>query len=118
MDKNERLWAIEGFVAGIDELKTVLGADVAPAVDRVKAGLVAALADRDVGRTQEAVVKVGQAMAGLAALGDKLGEAEGDLMRVLTANFLGGLALGDGETVESNLERIQQKAGTVKKDYS
>ena len=44
MAGDERQWPLERLVLGIDELKVVLGADVAPQVERVKEHLVRALA--------------------------------------------------------------------------
>ena len=50
MSENERQWAIEGFIAGIDELKTVLGPEAVGPVECAKEELLRALAHRDGGR--------------------------------------------------------------------
>ena len=56
-----------------------------------------------------------KAMADLATLGDRLGGAEGALMRAVTAAFIQGLARDDRDAVERNLSVIQSHAGTPKK---
>jgi hypothetical protein len=106
---------IERFVGGIDELKTVLGADAAPIIDKVKAELVAAMAARDRGDRDGAVLAIARGMAGLAALGDRFGGAEGAMMRAVTGALIEGLARDDREKVEHNLAIIQANAGTPKK---
>lgn len=109
-----RLWALERFVAGIDELKTVLGVDVAPVVDRAKQQLVVGMAARDRGDRPAALVALANAMAELATLGDRLGGTEGAMMRAVTAAFIQGLAREDREQVERTLAVIQSQAGTPK----
>ena len=116
MAGEERQWPIERLVGGIDELRTVLGADVGPAVDRVKAELIGAMAARDRGDRDEALTAIARGMGELAALGDRLGEAEGAMMRAVTAAFIGGMARDDRDAVESNLEAIESRAGTPRKD--
>jgi hypothetical protein len=112
---DERQWAIERFVGGIDELKNVLGVEVAPTIDRVKHELNRAIARRDSGDREGAIVGVARAMAELAGLGDRLGGMEGSMMRAVTAAFIQGLARSDREAVETNLARMQSQAGTPKK---
>ncbi len=114
MAQDERLWAIERFVGGIDELKTVLGPEVAPAVDRAKSELIAAMAARDRGAREDAILALARGMSELAALGDTLGEAEGGMMRAVTAQLIKGLAADDKAAVEQNLAIIQSQAGTPK----
>jgi len=106
---------MESFLGSLDELKTVLGAGAAPAIEKAKAGLVAGLAKRDQGDVPAAVAHVAAAMAELAALGDRLGQAEGAMMRAITAQFVSALGRGDRQAIEENLERIQRNAGTAKK---
>jgi hypothetical protein len=115
MASDDRLWMIERFVGGIDELKTVLGADAAPVIDKVKHELITAMAARDRGDRDAAVVAIARGMAGLAALGDRFGGAEGAMMRAVTAALIEGLARDDREKVEQNLAIIQSQAGTPKK---
>jgi len=116
MADEERQWPIERFVGGVDELKNVLGADVAPAVERTKAELIRAIAARDNGDRDAALVSIAKAMGELAGLGDRLGGAEGQMMRAVTAAFIGGLARDDRDTVERNLAKIESQAGTPRKD--
>jgi hypothetical protein len=116
MAGDERAWPIERFVGGIDELKTVLGPDAAPVVDKVKHELIAAMAARDRGERDAAVAALARGMAALAGLGDALGGAEGAMMRAVTAAFIQGLARDDREQVERSLAVIQANAGTPKKD--
>jgi len=115
MSVDERLWAIERFVGGIDELKTVLGPQAAPGVDRAKSELVAAMAARDRGERREAILALARGMSALAVLGDTLGPAEGGMMRAVTGELIKGLASEDREAVEQNLAIIQSQAGTPKK---
>jgi hypothetical protein len=115
MSGDERLWAIERFVGGIDELKVVLGAEAAPAVDRAKAELLEAMAARDRGSRQDAILALARGMSELAALGDTLGAAEGGMMRAVTSQLIKGLATEDKGAVEQNLAIIQSQAGTLKK---
>ena len=115
MSGDERLWAIERFVGGIDELKTVLGAEAAPAVDRAKTQLMAAMAARDRGAREDAILALARGMSELATLGDTLGAAEGGMMRAVTAELIRGLATEDKQAVEQNLAIIQSQAGTPKK---
>ena len=42
-------------------------------------------------------------------------EAEGAVMRAITAQFVTALGRGDRQAIEENLERIQRNAGTAKK---
>lgn len=116
MADEERQWAIERFVTGIDELKTVLGQETAPAIDRVKSHLVAAAAARDDGKRTQALESLARAMTVLAELGDQIGGAEGAMMRAVTAAFLQGLAADDREAVERNLALIESRAGTPKRE--
>jgi hypothetical protein len=117
MAGDERDWPIERFVGGIDELKTVLGTDTGPVIDKVKHELIAAMAARDRGDRDGALVALARAMADLAGLGDRLGGAEGAMMRAVTAALIGGLARDDREQVERSLQVIQSNAGTPKKDH-
>ena len=115
MADDERQWPLERLVLGIDELKVVLGPEVAPAVERVKEFLVRALAHRDRGDRTASLEAVASAMAELAALGDRLDSAEGAMMRAVAGAFVGGLAREDRNAVEQNLNIIQARAGTPKK---
>ena len=115
MPDDERQWPLERLVIGIDELKGVLGAEVAPQVERVKEHLVRALAYRDRGDRAAALEAIASAMAALAALGDELDSAEGTMMRAVAAAFVGGLARDDRDVVERNLGIIQSHAGKPKK---
>ena len=117
MAAEERQWAIERFVTGIDELKMVLGQETTPAIDRVKSHLIAAAAARDDGKRSQALESLARAMIGLAELGDRIGGAEGAMMRAVTAAFLQGLAADDREAVERNLALIESHAGTPKKEH-
>jgi hypothetical protein len=116
VSSDERLWVIERFVGGIDGLKSVLGADSAPVVEKVKVGLAAAMAARDRGDRDGAIVALAHSMADLASLGERLGGAEGEMMRMVTAALIEGLARDDREQVERNLAIIQSNAGTPRKD--
>jgi hypothetical protein len=115
MSRDERLWMIERFAGGVDELKVVLGAGAAQGVDKVKQQLVAAMAARDRGDRDASLLALARAMAELAALGDLLGGDEGTMMRAVTRAFIEGLAREDRDQVERALGVIQSQAGTPKK---
>ena len=112
---NERRWGLEGFVGRLSELTTVLGPDVAPVVERVQSEVAAGIAERDRGDIGAATARVATAMAELAALGDRVGPAEGAMMRALTAQFIDGMNRGDRERMETDLDRIQERTGRPKR---
>ena len=116
MDNDEIQWPLERFLGGLDELKAVLGTEVAPTLGRVKEELIAAIAARDRGDRDGALVNLSRGMAALADLGDRLGGAEGAMMRTVTAAFITGLARTDQELIERNLKLIQAQAGTPTKE--
>jgi len=116
MAGEERQWPIERLVGGIDELTTVLSAEVKPSVQRIKTELIGAMAARDRGDRDAALLAIAKAMNELAALGDRLGEAEGTMMRAVTAAFIGGMARDDQDAVERNLSAIESRAGTPRKE--
>src|SRR5579862_8883257 len=60
--------ALEGVAARLDELRTVLGTAVTPALDGVRAALIDAMAARDRGDRAGCVRHIGTAMDRLAAL--------------------------------------------------
>lgn len=105
---------MESFLTRLGELRTVLGEEVAPVLERVRSELVAGLAARDRGDVGEAGVRVAKAMAELATLGDRLEGGEGELMRAMTAEFIRSMARGDADAMERGVDRIQARAGTPK----
>lgn len=111
----ERQWAMESFLGRLGELRTVLGDDVAPVLEKVRSQIIAGLAARDRGDLPEAGLRLAEAMAQLATLGERLGAAEGAMMRAVTAEFITGMARGDGDAMERGIDRIQQRAGTPKR---
>jgi hypothetical protein len=106
---------MEGFLLRLDELRSVLGPGVGPALDAAKAELVAALAARDRGDAEAARLGIARAMAGIAALGDGLDPEEGALMRSLAGTFIQSMTRGDHDAMETSLDSIQARAGTPKK---
>lgn len=111
MNGDERQWPLERIVLGIDELKTVLGAAAEPAVERVKSGLIRAMAARDRGDREGTLHAIAEAMAELARLGDGLDSQEGAMMRAVAAGFISGMATEDRESVERHLAIIESRAG-------
>jgi len=105
---------MESFVGRLGELRTVLGEEVAPVLEKVRAELLGALAARDRGDLPEAGVRLATAMAALATLGDRLDAGEGALMRAMTAEFIRSMARGDTDEMERGIDRIQARAGTPK----
>ncbi len=104
-------WPIERLLGGLSQLESALSADCAAVLAAVRSDLQAAIAERDGGRHQAAAVQLAQAMTRLAELADRLGNAEGSMMRALTGALIAGLAAKDRGAVESALERIQRQAG-------
>ena len=115
MANSEREWPIERFLTGLDELRTVLGADTGPTLEKVKLELIEGIACRDKGNREGTLVKIANAMGALAGLGDRLGGAEGAMMRAVTVAFINGMARADRDVIESNLRVIQSQAGTPKR---
>jgi hypothetical protein len=115
MSDERRLWALEGLVAGLEELRVVLGPQVGPTLEAIRDRLLRAVAARDGGDRVAAARQVGEAMQQLAGLGDRLDPAEGAMMRALASAFQGGLQRGDREVIERSLDVIQSRAGTPRK---
>ena len=115
MANDERQWPLERMIGGLGELETVLGADCTVTIRKVRELLTSALAERDRGDREDAVLSVARAMAELANLGDRIGGAEGEMMRAVTGELIKGFAGDDRDAVERNLQTIQSQAGTPKK---
>jgi len=115
MENDGREWPLERFVTGLDELRTVLGADTGPALEKVRHEILKGMAQRDRGDRDGTLACIANAMAMLAGLGDRLGGAEGAMMRAVTAAFIGGMARADQDAIERNLSVIQGNAGTPRK---
>ena len=118
MANDERQWPIERLLAAIDELGPVLGEASAPALDRVRASLRAALADRERGAREDAIMNIARAMAEVATLGDSLAGDEpalGGMMRAVTGELIKGFAADDRDAIERNMKVVESQAGTPKK---
>ena len=114
MENDGREWPLERFVTGLDELRTVLGTDAGPALEKIRHELLSGMAQRDKGDRDATLACIANAMAMLASLGDRLGGAEGAMMRAVTAAFIRGMARDDQDAIEKTLLVIQGKAGTPK----
>ena len=115
MANDERQGPIERVIGSLGELESVLGPDSTTAVGKVRELLTDALAERDRGDREDAVLSVARAMAELANLGDRIGGMEGQMMRALTGELIKGFAGDDRDAVERNLRAIESQAGTPKK---
>ena len=73
--------------------------------------LITAIAERDRGNRGAALTSLARAMAEIAQLGDRVGPAEGAMMRAVTAALISGLARADREEIERNFQIIQGQAG-------
>ncbi len=110
--------AIEQVVARLSELELVLGESSRGALPRVRDHLLAAMAARDRGDPPAALQRIGQAMAELAALADRLDPAEALLMRALAERFGKALAHGDQATAKDAAAAMFDKSGARERDKS
>lgn len=98
----------------LDELPRVLGEHTAPAIEKVKQGILQGLAARDRGDGPAAMQAIAGAMEEIARLGETLDPAEGALMQGMASAFVQGMARGDVGSMEQNLSRIESRAGKPK----
>jgi hypothetical protein len=116
MAGDERQWPLERLIQGIDELNTVFGAEAVPAVQRVKQGLIRAMAARDRGDPQGTLREIAGAMGELAELGTRLDGAEGAMMRAVATGFVSSMANADRDEVERHMAIIESRTGAPKKE--
>jgi len=107
--------ALEGVLLRLGELEVVLGKQVGPALDAVRAALIAAMAARDRGDVPGAVQQIGQAMNRLAALADDLDPAEAAMMRRLAETFRAALLRGDTSGAKQRAAAMFEKSGAREK---
>ena len=107
--------ALESVITGLGELEVVLGPQVRPALDAIRATLSAALAARDRGDVPGAFELIGQAMDRLTHLADHLDPAEGTLMRALAQAFRAALLRGDQAQAKQSAAAMFEKSGTVER---
>jgi hypothetical protein len=102
---------IEAVVTRLAELETVLGPQIAPVLDAVRAALVSAMAARDRGDLPRAVEQVSQAMHRLASFADGLDPTEATLMRALVQTFRTALLRGDRSEAQQSATQMFEKSG-------
>jgi len=107
--------ALEAVVAGLEELETVLGKEIAPAIGAIRGLLIAAMAARDRGDAPGAVTHIGQAMDRLSTLADKLDPAEAVLMRALADRFRSALLRGDTAHAKQSAAVMFEKTGALER---
>jgi hypothetical protein len=105
--------SIEAVVSRLQELEIVLGSEVRPSLERVRAALLQALAARDRGDQPETVRQVGLAMDELAALADRLDPAEAALMRAATETFRRALLQGDAAGARRTADVMFERSGAA-----
>jgi hypothetical protein len=106
---------LEQVLAGLGELRTVLGESARPVVDAVRARLVEAMAARDRGDPVAALGAVGEAMDRLAGLADQLDPAEAALMRAVSAQFRAALLHGNVPEAKQGLDVMLERSGAKEK---
>ncbi len=103
--------ALEQLVAGLAELELVLGDDGKRLVPLIRERLIEAMAARDRGDSAAMVASVGRAMKELAAVGDRLGSDEGQLMTMLAQRFEGALLRGDLSEAKRDMDVMFDRSG-------
>ena len=103
--------ALEQVIAALAELETVLGAAARQVVPAVQVRLAEALAARDRGEPVEALRLIGQAMAELAALADRLDPQEATMMRAVSDRFRSALLRGDLPEAKQDLDVMFARSG-------
>jgi len=113
-NNSERRWPLEGFVNGLDELKTVIGSEAIPVIERIKVKLIEAMGARDSGRDDVALAAIAEAMTEIADLGRSLDAHEGLAMQGLAKQFMSSVARRDSGSIERDLSAIESRAGKPK----
>jgi len=117
-DEPEVPVALESVTARLDELQSVLGSRVAPALAAVRAALIRAMAARDRGDRAGAVQQIGAAMDTLAALADQLDPDEAALMRTVAHSFRTALLRGDAAQAKQSATVMFEKSGALEQKKS
>ena len=107
--------SLEALIAGFGDLVTALGPEAAAGLAGVREGLERAVAARDDGRRDAAVVEILNAMQNLARLAGALDPAEAQAMQALAATFQSALAGGDAAHAAESVDTMRQRSGAVKK---
>ena len=107
--------ALESVLTQLGNLETVLGRQVAPRLDAVRAALRTAMAARDRGDLPAAIGHIGSAMDQLTALADQLDPSEGVLMRALAQTFRAALLHGDTAQAKRSADVMLEKSGAVQR---
>src|SRR5438132_235783 len=94
-DELEISAALESVALRLDDLQSVLGSHVAPALASVRAALISAMAARDRGDMPATVRQISDAMDRLTALADQLDPDDAALMRAVADTFRTALLRGD-----------------------
>ncbi len=107
--------ALEQVIPALAELETVLGEPARAVIPVVQARLTAAMAARDRGDPVEVLRLIGQAMAELAALADRLDAQEAGLMRVVADRFRAALLRGDMPEAKQDLDIMFDRSGAKRR---
>lgn len=120
-DKQHTHWetvptAIDSLVSRLGELQVVIGAQAAPVIEAVRAGLLQAMAARDRGDVGAATRQIGDAMDRLANLAEQLDPAEAMMMRALAQRFKAALLRGDTSQAKADAAVMFSKSGAQARD--
>jgi len=107
--------ALESVTTRLDELQSVLGLQVAPALGAIRTALLNAMAARDRGDRAASLQQIGIAMDQLAAMAEQLDPDEAALMRVVAHNFRTALLRGDAAHAKHNAAVMFEKSGAVER---
>lgn len=109
------LAAIESVSSRLDELRIVLGPEVGPALEGVRASLIEAMAARDRGDSKAAVAAIGAAMDRLTSLADGMDAAEGAMMRTVARTFRSALLRGSFSDAKQAADVMMRRSGAVER---
>ena len=107
--------ALEAFITRLGDLELVLGNQIAPVLNGVRADLIAAMAARDRGDRAGAIAQIGTAMDRLSALAEQLDPGEAVLMRALAQSFRTALLRGDRSQAQQGAVAMLERSGAVER---
>lgn len=102
---------LEQVIPALSELESVFGQPAREVIPVVQARLREAMAARDRGDPVNVMRLLGQAMAALAALADRLDPQEAELMRVVADRFRTALLRGDVPEAKHDLAIMFERSG-------
>ncbi|HEY8517599.1 MAG TPA: hypothetical protein VIS07_18970 [Candidatus Binatia bacterium] len=107
--------SLETLIAGLGDLRVVLGPGAGPGLEQVKARLQHALAAQRAGERERAIREITAAMHLLSELAATLDPQEAAMMRALAAQFESALVRGDAAHAAQSVDAMRRRSGAVKK---